>query len=55
MSDVKTGTVNGGKDLFVHMSNIIMEGFKSLKDGQEVEYEDGTGDKGPIALNVTPK
>jgi len=26
-----------------------------LKDGQTVEYEDGTGDKGPIALNVTPK
>ncbi|HIB05091.1 MAG TPA: cold-shock protein, partial [Candidatus Marinimicrobia bacterium] len=44
-----------GKDLFVHMSNIIMEGFKTLKDGQAVDYEAGTGEKGPIALNVTPK
>jgi CspA family cold shock protein len=70
MSDVKTGTVkwfnnakgfgfispeDGEKDLFVHMSNIVMEGFKTLKDGQTVEYEAGTGDKGPIAINVVPK
>ena len=32
-----------------------INGFKSLKDGQTVEYEEGTGEKGPIALNVTPK
>ncbi len=44
-----------GKDLFVHMSSIIMEGFKTLKDGQEVEYEVGEGEKGPIAKNVVPK
>jgi cold shock CspA family protein len=37
------------------MSNIVMEGFKTLKDGQTVEYEAGTGDKGPIAINVVPK
>jgi|TARA_B100000809_G_scaffold147027_1_gene144577 CspA family cold shock protein len=70
MSDVKTGTVkwfnnakgfgfispeDGEKDLFVHMSSIVMEGFKTLKDGQTVEYEAGTGDKGPIAINVVPK
>ena len=42
------------KDLFVHMSSIQMEGFKTLKDGQEVEYEVGEGEKGPVATNVVP-
>jgi len=42
------------KDLFVHMSSIQMEGFKTLKDGQEVEYEVGEGEKGPVASNVVP-
>ena len=48
--------VEGGddKDLFVHMSSIQMEGFKTLKDGQEVEYEVGEGEKGPVATNVVP-
>ena len=46
---------DGGKDLFLHMSNIVMEGYKTLKEGQTVEYEAGTGEKGPVALNVTPK
>ena len=32
-----------------------MEGFKTLKDGQEVEYEVGEGEKGPVAKNVVPK
>ena len=70
MSDVLKGTVkwfndakgfgfiepsDGGKDLFVHMSSIEMEGFKTLKDGQEVEYEVGESDRGPVAKNVVPK
>jgi CspA family cold shock protein len=70
MSDALKGTVkwfndakgfgfiepsDGGKDLFVHMSSIQMEGFKTLKDGQEVEYEVGESDRGPVAKNVVPK
>ena len=45
----------GGKDLFVHMSEIKMEGFKTLKDGESVEYQEGSGEKGPCATNVVPK
>ena len=45
----------GDKDLFVHMSEIKMEGFKTLKDGQSVEYQEGTGEKGPCATNLVPK
>ena len=45
----------GGKDLFVHMSEIQMEGFKTLKDGESVEYKEGVGGKGPCATNVVPK
>ena len=45
---------NGGKDLFIHMSEIKMEGFKTLKEGQEVNFEDGVSDKGPCAINVIP-
>jgi CspA family cold shock protein len=43
-----------GKDLFVHFSAIQQEGYKSLKEGQEVEYEVGEGPKGPQAENVIP-
>ena len=46
---------DGGKDLFVHMSEIKMEGFKTLKEGQEVDFEEGVSDKGPCATNVIPK
>ncbi len=46
---------DGGKDLFIHMSEIKMDGFKTLKDGQSVDYEEGSGDKGPCATNVVPK
>ena len=42
----------GGKDLFVHFSNIVGEGYRSLQDGQKVEYEEREGKKGPEAANV---
>ena len=45
---------DGGKDLFVHYSNITAEGFKTLEEGQQVEYEAGEGRKGPEATNVRP-
>jgi CspA family cold shock protein len=42
----------GGKDLFVHHTNIAGEGFKSLPDGAKVSYEAQQGQKGPEAVNV---
>ena len=45
---------DGGKDLFVHFSNIGGEGYKSLNEGAKVEYESREGSKGPEAINVTP-
>ena len=45
---------DGGKDLFVHFSNVAGEGFKSLTEGARVEYEPAQGDKGPVATNVVP-
>ena len=45
---------DGSKDLFVHHSKIQMDGFKTLKDGQQVEFEAGQGKKGPEATNVRP-
>jgi cold shock protein len=42
----------GGKDLFVHFSNIAGEGFKTLTEGAKVEFERREGDKGPEATNV---
>ena len=70
MSEKKTGTVKwfnaskgygfitpteGEKDLFVHMSEIKMDGFKTLSDGQSVDYSEGTSDKGPCATQVIPQ
>ncbi|MDH3456480.1 MAG: cold-shock protein [Gemmatimonadota bacterium] len=43
---------NGEKDCFVHFSAIQSDGFKSLKEGQRVEFEIVDGDKGPAAQNV---
>jgi cold shock protein len=42
----------GTKDLFVHFSNIAGDGFKTLAEGQRVEYEAREGEKGPEAINV---
>ena len=67
MSDKKTGTVKwfdskkgygfieleGNDDIFVHFSDIVEEGYKSLKDGQKVEFEVEKDDNGEKAKNVT--
>lgn len=42
----------GGDDIFVHFSVIESEGYKSLKEGEEVEFEVTTGPKGKQATNV---
>jgi CspA family cold shock protein len=68
MSDRETGTVKwfndskgfgfiereGGTDVFVHYSSIRGEGFKTLQEGQKVEFTVGQGQKGPQAIDVTP-
>jgi len=45
---------DGEKDVFVHHSAIQMDGFKSLREGQKVEFEVVQGEKGPAAENVVP-
>jgi CspA family cold shock protein len=42
-----------GDDVFVHFSNINGTGYRSLDEGQKVEFEIGQGRKGPEAVNVT--
>ena len=44
----------GGPDVFVHYSEVAGSGFRSLDEGQEVEFEIGQGQKGPQAQNVRP-
>ena len=68
MSDRQTGTVKwfneakgygfiqreDGDDLFVHFRSIEGSGFRTLAEGQKVEFTVGQGQKGPQAENVTP-
>lgn len=68
MSEEVTGTVKwfndekgygfiareGERDVFVHYRAIEMEGRKTLKEGQQVKFTVGEGQKGPQAENVTP-
>ncbi len=44
---------DGANDVFVHFSAIAMDGFKTLEEGLEVEFEVIEGSKGPQAANVT--
>jgi cold shock protein len=66
MSERTTGTVkwfnaskgygfiarDSGQDVFVHQSAIQAEGYRTLEEGQRVEFEVESGDKGPKAVNV---
>lgn len=45
---------DGGRDLFVHHTQIKMDGYRNLEQGQRVSYESGEGERGPQAAEVTP-
>ena len=45
---------DGSADVFVHHSNITGDGFKSLTEGDTVEFEERAGQKGPEAVSVRP-
>jgi CspA family cold shock protein len=42
-----------GKDVFVHFTSIVMSGFKTLSEGDVVNFEIEDGERGPVAKNVT--
>ncbi len=44
----------GGADVFVHFSAIVMDGFKTVRPGQRVRYELMSGPKGAYAANIQP-
>ena len=46
---------DGGADVFVHFSTIQGDGFKSLQEGQQVEFESAKGPKGMQATKVIPR
>ncbi|HEY3282356.1 MAG TPA: cold-shock protein, partial [Armatimonadota bacterium] len=48
-------STDDGTDVFVHFSSINMAGFRTLAEGQEVEFEVTDGPKGPQAANVTAR
>lgn len=45
---------DGGRDCFCHQSEIQMDGFRTLREGQSVEFSVEEGPKGPAAKNVRP-
>ena len=45
-------TGDDGKEVFVHFSSIKVDGYKTLDEGQAVEFEVSDGDKGPQAIEV---
>ena len=47
-------SVEGDKDVFVHYSAIQQDGFRSLQEGQQVQFDVVDGKKGPQAANVVP-
>jgi len=46
---------NGGEDIFAHYSTIEMEGYRTLRAGQDVNYELSEGPKGDHAASIKPK
>ncbi len=42
----------GSRDLFVHHTGIVAEGFRTLSEGARVQYEEEQGDMGPMAVQV---
>jgi CspA family cold shock protein len=43
---------DGGEDVFAHFSAIVMDGYKTLKEGQQVSFDIQHGPKGPQASNI---